>query len=85
MSGKTKLQLRNTMGFVSASKLAKVIDKPKDQIVEAVHEREKCSGYPVWKWAEQGKEGQVYGFEVPQELLRELADERQKSNGLFGG
>lgn len=72
------------MGFVSTSKLAKMIDESASEVADAVRDERECGGYPVWKWAEQGEDGTIYGFEVPQELLQDLARERDLSTGLFG-
>jgi hypothetical protein len=72
------------MGFVSTSKLANMFDRSESELIDAVEAEESLQGYPVWEWAEEGEEGTIYGFEVPQELLREHARERDLSTGLFG-
>lgn len=71
------------MGFVSTSKLAKMLDAPESELTDAVREERECGGYPVWEWAER-EDDTIYGFEVPQELLQDLARERDLSTGLFG-
>lgn len=72
------------MGFVSTSKLAKMFDTSRDELKDAVDEQQPIEGHAVWKWAEIGEDGTIYGFEVPQELLQANARERDLDTGLFG-
>lgn len=72
------------MGFVSISKLSNIFDRSESELIDAVEAEESLDGYPIWEWAEEGEDGTIYGFEVPQNLLKEYARERDLSTGLLG-
>lgn len=72
------------MGFVSTSKLSNIFEKSESELIESVEAEEPVEGYRIWEWAEEGEDGTIYGFEVPQELLRNHARERDVSTGLLG-
>lgn len=71
------------MGFVSTSKLCNLLDVSKEEVMECVREERTCREHPVHEWAQRGVEGDVYGFEVPREIQKELGRDRQATSGLL--
>lgn len=71
------------MGFVSTSKLSNLLDVPEGEIMECVEEARACKEFPVHEWAQRGDDGDVYGFEVPIDLQKELGRDRGKTSGLL--
>lgn len=71
------------MGFVSTSKLSNLLDRPEDEILEAAQHGESLAGHPVHEWALFGEEGDIYGFEMPQDLQKELGRDRGSTSGLL--
>lgn len=71
------------MGFVSTSKLSNLLERPEEEILEAAQEGESLGGHPVHEWALHGEEGEIYGFEMPQALQKELGRDRGSTSGLL--
>lgn len=71
------------MGFVSTSKLSNLLDVSEEEIMECVEDSRACGEFPVHEWAQRGDDGDVYGFEVPIELQKELGRDRGKTSGLL--
>lgn len=71
------------MGFVSTSKLCNLLEASEEEVMECVREGRTFREFPVHEWAQRGQEGEVYGFEVPQEIQKELGRDRRSSSGLL--
>jgi hypothetical protein len=71
------------MGFVSTSKLSNLLERSEEEILDAAQEGASLAGHPVHEWALRGEEGEIYGFEVPQDLQKELGRDRGSTSGLL--
>jgi predicted transcriptional regulator len=67
--------------FITGKKLAKLLNVSTAAVSDAIKHNHQCGGQPICEWAEFSESGRVKGYDVPNDLMKELTTEEPQENG----